>query len=83
MNTTYLASAFDLDTWSASPWSDGWQLGNLRALDTLEVTTKNTVYDITLMDPRSGEVLSRKYSLVLIRLSIGRRCHRLGRVPNP
>ena len=59
MNTTYLPSACDLDTWSASPWSDGLQLGNLRALETLEVTTKNTVYEITLTDPRSGEVLVR------------------------
>jgi hypothetical protein len=59
VNTTYLPSACNLDTWSASPWADGVQLGNLHALETLEVTTKNTVYEITLMDPRSGEVLVR------------------------
>ncbi len=59
MNTTYLPTACDLDAWSTSPWSDGLQLGNLRALETLAVTTKNTVYEITLMDPRSGEVLVR------------------------
>ena len=59
MNTTYLPSACSLDTWSASPWSDGVQLGDLRALETLEVKTKNTVYEITVMDPRTGDVLVR------------------------
>ena len=59
MNTTYLPSACDLDTWSASPWADGVQLGNLRALETLEVKTKNTVYEITVMDHHTGDVLVR------------------------
>jgi len=59
VNRTYLPTACNLETWSGLPWSDGLQLHNLRALDTLEVRTKNTVYEITLMDPRSGEVLVR------------------------
>ena len=59
MNTTYLPAACNLDTWSASPWSDGLQLDNLDALETLEVTTKNTVYEITVMDARKGDVLVR------------------------
>jgi hypothetical protein len=59
VNTTYLPAACNLDTWSGLPWSDGLQLDNLHALETLEVTTKNTVYEITLIDPRSGEVLVR------------------------
>ena len=59
MNTTYLPAACNLDTWSEMPWSDGLQLGDLRVLDTVEVTTKNTVYEITVMDPRIGEVLVR------------------------
>ena len=59
MNTTYLPAACNLDTWSALPWSDGLQLGNLHALDTLEVTTKNTLYEITVMDARNGDVLVR------------------------
>jgi hypothetical protein len=59
VNTTYLPSACALETWSASPWSDGVQLGNLRALETLEVKTKNTVYEITVMDARTGDVLVR------------------------
>ena len=59
MNTTYLPAACDLDTWSASPWCDGLQLGNLHPLETLEVRTKNTVYEITVMDGKCGDVLVR------------------------
>ena len=59
MNTTLLPAACDLDTWSASPWSDGVQLASLHPLETLEVQTKNTVYEITIMDPTCGEVLVR------------------------
>lgn len=54
-----IGAACDLDAWSSFPWRDGLQLPDLRALETLEVTTKNTVYEITLMDPRNGEVLVR------------------------
>jgi hypothetical protein len=53
------AAACDLETWSGLPWSDGLQLGELHALESLEVRTKNTVYEITVMDPRSGDVLVR------------------------
>jgi hypothetical protein len=59
VNTTYLPIACDLDTWSDLPWANGVQLAELRALETLEVRTKNTVYEITVMDARSGEVLVR------------------------
>jgi hypothetical protein len=59
VNTTLLPAACDLDTWSASPWSDGVQLANLHPLETLEVQTKNTVYEITVMDPQCGDVLVR------------------------
>ena len=59
MNTTYLPAGCNLETWSGLPWTNGLQLGNLRSLDTLEVTTKNTVYEITVMDARTGDVLVR------------------------
>ena len=59
MNTTYLPAACDLDTWAALPWSDGLQLAAVSPLDTLEVRTKNTVYEITVIDPCSGDVLVR------------------------
>ena len=59
MNTTYLPAACDLNTWSGLPWSDGLQLASLQPLDTLEVRTKNTVYEITVMDAKRGDVVVR------------------------
>ena len=59
MTTTYLPTACDLDAWSGRPWAGGVQLGALRALETLEVRTKNSVYEITVMDPERGDVLVR------------------------
>ncbi len=59
MNTTYLPASCNLETWSARPWSEGVQLNSLHSLEMLEVQTKNTVYEITVMDPRSGEILVR------------------------
>jgi hypothetical protein len=35
------------------------QLADLRSLETLEVRTKNSVYEITVTDPSRGEVLVR------------------------
>jgi hypothetical protein len=59
VNTTYVPARCSLETWSGLPWTNGLQLGNLRSLDTLEVTTKNTVYEITVMDAGTGDVLVR------------------------
>jgi hypothetical protein len=59
VTTTYLPTACDLDTWSGLPWTRGVQLGGLRALETLEVRTKNSLYEMTVMDPRRGEVVVR------------------------
>ena len=59
MNTTYLPRACNLETWSDLPWANGVQLAELRSLETLEVRTKNTVYEITVMDAPSGDVLVR------------------------
>ena len=59
MNSTNLYRACDLESWTSLPWANGVQLGDLRALETLEVRTKNSVYEITVTDPRRGEVLVR------------------------
>jgi hypothetical protein len=57
--TIGLPAVCDLGTWSALPWSDGVQLDQLCALETLEVRTRNTMYEITVTEPRTGEVLVR------------------------
>jgi hypothetical protein len=59
VSTTYIHRACDLESFASLPWSTGVQLGDLRALETLEVRTKNTVYEITVTDPSRGEVLVR------------------------
>jgi len=59
VNSTNLSRACDLESWTTLPWANGVQLGDLRALETLEVRTKNSVYEITVTDPRRGEVLVR------------------------
>ena len=59
MNTTYVPASCNLETWSGLPWTNGLQLGNLRSLDTLEVATKNTVYEITVLDASTGDALVR------------------------
>jgi len=57
--TAVIPATCNLETWSTLPWSDGLQLTALHPLETLEVRTKNTVYEITVMDPRCGDVLVR------------------------
>ena len=59
MQTTCVPTTCDLETWCGLPWANGVQLDALRQLETLEVRTKNSVYEITLMNPASGEVLVR------------------------
>ena len=57
-----LASAdnpLDLTWWSQRQWTDGVHLGALAPLERLAVRTLNTLYEITVVSPRSGEVLVR------------------------
>ena len=51
------AMGAELDAWSRFSWTDGLQLPDLRPLATLEIRTKNTTYELIIMDPRNGEVL--------------------------
>ena len=46
-----------LDAWVGRPWVDGMQVDALRDLDMLLVRTMNTVYDITVVTARTGEVI--------------------------
>ena len=48
-----------LDAWVGRPWVDGMQVDALRDLDVLVVRTMNTVYEITLVTARTGEVIVR------------------------
>ena len=46
-----------LDAWSSHPWTDGVQVDELPAFETIEVKTRNTVYTLVIVDGRNGEVL--------------------------
>lgn len=49
----------DLDAWAARSWDDGVQVDRLEALDQIVVRTRNTTYEITILDPHSGDVAVR------------------------
>lgn len=59
VTTTYSASVANLDHWSHFDWSNGLQIDGLDPLEILEVQTKNTIYEISVMDARRGEILVR------------------------
>ena len=46
-----------LDAWSSHPWTDGVQVDELPAFETIQVKTRNTVYTLVVVDGRNGEVL--------------------------
>ena len=48
-----------LDAWSESEWNDGIQIDQLEELTTLAVRTSNSLYEITVLNGRTGEVLVR------------------------
>ena len=48
VNTTYCPAVANFEHWSRLDWSKGLQVHDLDALETLEVRTKNTTYEITV-----------------------------------
>jgi hypothetical protein len=55
---SYPATAI-LDAWSSREWTDGVQIETLPDLETLAVRTRNSLYEITVLSPRTGEILVR------------------------
>jgi hypothetical protein len=52
-------SPIDLTWWSQREWSDGVQLEAVAPLERFAVRTRNTLYEIMVVSPRTGEVLVR------------------------
>jgi hypothetical protein len=52
---TECRAAAQLDFWTQRNWDDGVQVDQLRALDRLEVRTRNSIYEIIIGE--SGDVL--------------------------
>ena len=48
-----------LDTWSAETWTDGIQIDQLRQLDKLSIETMHNTYELTVIDPKTAEILIR------------------------
>jgi hypothetical protein len=53
------ARAQSLDEWCAFDWDSGVQVPNLSSLARLLVRTRNTVYELIVLDPVRAEVMVR------------------------
>ena len=50
---------YDLMWWAQHDWGDGVQLETLAPLERFEVRTRNSLYEITVLSPMTGDVLVR------------------------
>jgi hypothetical protein len=57
--SVHTVTAATLESWSGREWRDGVQIDSLNTLDVLHIRTKNTLYEITVLDRASAEVLVR------------------------
>ena len=48
-----------LDNWSGDPWTNGVQIDRMEDMEKLGVQTRNSFYEITVIDGPSGEILVR------------------------
>jgi len=48
-----------LDTWSNDPWKNGVQIDALEDMQKLAIWTLNSLYEITVIDGRGGDILVR------------------------
>jgi hypothetical protein len=48
-----------LDKWSEDPWANGVQIDEMEDMKTLFVRTRNSLYEITIIEGKSGEILVR------------------------
>lgn len=58
-STSSVPRAAMLDAWSGHEWTNGIQIDELEELDSLAVRTANSIYEITILDGRKGDVLLR------------------------
>jgi hypothetical protein len=52
-----LRAATDLQRWAEHDWSGAVQLETMAGLERLAVRTRNSTYEITVLSPRTGDVL--------------------------
>ena len=54
-----IPAAAILNNWSEDPWTNGVQVGRMEDMEKLAVRTRNSLYEITIIEGRSGEILVR------------------------
>ena len=59
-----------LDGWSDSEWSDGVQIDQIEELTTLAVQTSNSLYEITVLNGHTGDVLVRGGEFFPVRTAV-------------
>src|SRR5438309_3054920 len=57
--TTSCPKGAILDAWANPEWNDGVQIDQIEELTTLAVQTSNSLYEITVLNGHTGEVLVR------------------------
>ncbi|MGA9883914.1 MAG: hypothetical protein WBQ34_09370 [Candidatus Acidiferrales bacterium] len=59
-----------LDRWSEKEWDDGVQIEQMAELEQLAVRTRNSVYEITVLNGYAGEVLVRGGEFFPVRTAV-------------
>jgi hypothetical protein len=59
-----------LDAWSDSEWNNGVQIDQIEELTTLAVQTSNSLYEVTVLNGQTGEVLVRGGDLFPVRTPV-------------
>ncbi len=54
-----IPAAAVLDNWSDDPWTNGVQVDRMEDMEKLVVKTRNSLYEIIIIDGRRGEILVR------------------------
>jgi hypothetical protein len=54
-----IQAAAVLDKWSEDPWTNGVQVDRMEDMEKLVIRTRNSLYEIIIIDGRSGEILVR------------------------
>lgn len=59
MARVQFSAAADLDNWSNADWTGGVQVEQLDPIETLIVHTRNSKYEIIVVEPHSAQILVR------------------------
>ena len=57
VNTEAVPRGAMLDAWSKDPWTNGTQIDQLQDMQRIHVRTLYSLYEITVIDGRNGEIL--------------------------